>query len=174
MLDRRGLERAGEQAEILRVFALRQVEDVLARAHGRRGAGTLAAVLDELRPGGTLTRQDLEERFLALRRQAALPRPEVNAGSHTARPAPKPTSCGARKRLAVELDGRDVHMTPRPSSAIACAISTCRCRAGASCASPDASSPTTRDGRRGDGPRAARGALRRPPDGAAQLSLSTA
>jgi hypothetical protein len=113
VLDRRGLERVCEQAEILRVFDLRQVEDVLARAHGRRGAKKLAAVLDDLRPGSTLTRQDLEERFLALCRQADLPRPEVNAWIPHGATGSEADFMWRAQRLDVELDGRDVHMTPQ-------------------------------------------------------------
>ena len=113
VLDRRGLERACEQAEILRVFDLRAVDDVLARAYGRRGAKKLAAVLDELRPGSTLTRQDLEERFLALCRQADLPRPEVNAWIPHGATGSEADFMWRAQRLDVELDGRDVHMTPQ-------------------------------------------------------------
>jgi len=113
VLDTRGLERVCEQAEVLRVFDLRQVDDVLARARGRRGAKRLAEVLADLRPGTTLTRQELEERFLALCRSHDLPRPDVNAWI-----ALPPTGAEAdfmwrAQRLDVELDGRDVHMTPQ-------------------------------------------------------------
>jgi predicted transcriptional regulator of viral defense system len=113
VLDRRGLERVCERAEILRAFDLRQVEDVLARAHGRRGAKKLAAVLDEIRPGSTLTRQDLEERFLALCRSAELPRPEVNAWIPHDTTGSEADFMWRAQRLDVELDGRDVHMTPQ-------------------------------------------------------------
>jgi hypothetical protein len=62
VVDRRGLERAIEQAEVLRLFDLRAVEDVLARANGRRGAAVLRAVLADLAEPA-LTKSDLEERF---------------------------------------------------------------------------------------------------------------
>lgn len=60
-VDRRGVERAVDQAEVLRVFDLRAVHEVLSRAAGRRGAGVLAAVLAEY-DGPTLTDRELEER----------------------------------------------------------------------------------------------------------------
>jgi len=113
VLDRRGLERACEQAEVLRVFDLRAVDDVLGRAHGRRGAKQLAAVLDDIRPGSTLTRQELEERFLALCRETNLPRPEVNAWIPHGATGSEADFMWRAQRLDVELDGRDVHMTPR-------------------------------------------------------------
>jgi very-short-patch-repair endonuclease len=70
-----GVERAIERAEELRIFDLRAVEDVLARAVGRVGAPRLAAAL---RLDPEMTREELERRFLALCRQAGLPEPLVN------------------------------------------------------------------------------------------------
>jgi very-short-patch-repair endonuclease len=78
VVDRQSLERAIGQAEVLGIFDLRAVEDVLSRATGRRGAGVLGSVLDDYdRP--TLTKKELEARFLALCRATSLPEPEVNA-----------------------------------------------------------------------------------------------
>ena len=92
---------------------MRAVDDVLARA-GRRGAAALRAVLSEVRLGTTLTRNELEERLLAICRAAALPRPGVNAW------IPYPEGGGAEAdflwrehRLIAEVDGRDVHTTRR-------------------------------------------------------------
>jgi predicted transcriptional regulator of viral defense system len=76
VLNPRGLERAIEQAEVLRLFDLRAVEDVLARADGRRGAGVLRGVLADLQEPA-LTDTELEERSLTLCRAADLPNPEV-------------------------------------------------------------------------------------------------
>ena len=78
VLPRRAVERAFDQSEALEVLDARQIEDVLARAGGHRGAGTLRAILEEHSPGSTLTRNDLEEAFLAICRAARLPRPAVN------------------------------------------------------------------------------------------------
>jgi predicted transcriptional regulator of viral defense system len=61
----RQAERAIEQAEFLRLFDLRAVEDVLARANGRPGASVLRSVLVDLEEPG-LTASDTEELFLAL------------------------------------------------------------------------------------------------------------
>jgi very-short-patch-repair endonuclease len=76
--NRRAVERAVNQAEVLRLFDLRAVDDALARAGRRRGAGVLRAVLGEYN-GPTLTTEEFEERFLSLCREGSLPEPEVNA-----------------------------------------------------------------------------------------------
>jgi hypothetical protein len=79
VLPRRAVERAFDQAEVLRVLDAREIEDVLARAGNHRGAGVLRAVLADHAVGTTRTRNDLEEAFLAICDAAGLPRPAVNA-----------------------------------------------------------------------------------------------
>ena len=76
-VDRRALERAVEQSEILQLFDLRAVHAVLDAANGRRGAGALREVLAILEPVTGLPESANEERFLALCRAAGLPRPEA-------------------------------------------------------------------------------------------------
>ena len=78
VVDTRSLEQAVDQAEALRLFDLRAVEEVLARAGRRRGVGLLGAVLAEL-SAPAFTESEFEERFLALCRGASLPSPEVQA-----------------------------------------------------------------------------------------------
>ncbi len=70
---RREVERALDVAEQQQILDMRAIDDVLARADGRRGAKLLRAVLAEHTVGSTLTRNDLEEAFLAIcpRRRAA-------------------------------------------------------------------------------------------------------
>jgi hypothetical protein len=99
VVDRRGLERAIEQAEVLRLFDLRAVEDVLARANGRRGAAVLRAVLADLAEPA-LTKSDLEERFLAPCRRGKAPRPGL--------PGRPLASRGACDEAATTDDGRRV------------------------------------------------------------------
>lgn len=90
------------------------IDDVLARADGRRGAALLTSVLDEHTLGCTITRNDLEEAFLQICRAIGLPPDHVNAW------IPFPDGGGAEadflwatERLIVEVDGRDVHATRR-------------------------------------------------------------
>jgi predicted transcriptional regulator of viral defense system len=73
----RDVERALDQAEILRLFDLNAVDDVLARANGR-DTKRLEAALRSQRDGPTLTRSELEEAFIALVDDAGLPRPQMN------------------------------------------------------------------------------------------------
>ena len=103
----RALRRALDEAERQRLFDLRALEAVIASHVGHRGAGVLAAVLLEHDIGMTLTRSELEERFLVLCAAHDLPRPAVNA-------------CVGRyevdflwraERLIVETDGRASHAT---------------------------------------------------------------
>jgi hypothetical protein len=90
------------------------VDDVLARANGRRGAAVLCAVLREHAVGSTPTRNDLEEAFLAICRGAGLQPVGVNMW------IPYPDGGGGEadfawraERLDVEVDGREVHATRR-------------------------------------------------------------
>lgn len=107
---RRELERAIDRAEQQRLLNMTAIDDVLARADGRRGATLLRSVLDEHRLGCTLTRNELEEAFLQICRRAGLPPDRVNAW------IPYPDGAEADflwrgQRLIVEVDGRDVHTT---------------------------------------------------------------
>jgi len=80
------------------------------RAHrGERGAGKLAAALDEHEAGTTITRSELEEQFLALCAAEGLDRPRTNV-----------RVCGlevdflfAAERLVVEVDGYRFHRSRR-------------------------------------------------------------
>jgi predicted transcriptional regulator of viral defense system len=112
VVSARELERAIDRAEVLRVLDMRAIDDVLQRANGRRGGATLRAVLSAMQLGSTLTRNDLEERFLEICRDAGRPPDAVNAW------IPYPDGGGAeadflwrQRRLNIEVDGRDVHTT---------------------------------------------------------------
>jgi hypothetical protein len=78
VVNRRGVERALDQAEILELFDLRALDDQIARNPTRPGASRLHAVLAEHYAGSTPTWSGLEERFLALVRAGRIPPPEVN------------------------------------------------------------------------------------------------
>jgi very-short-patch-repair endonuclease/predicted transcriptional regulator of viral defense system len=77
-LDGRPLERLLDQAENARLTDIPSL-DALAREHANhRGARKLLDKLQDHEPGTTLTKSELEERFLSLCRQAGLPQPRVN------------------------------------------------------------------------------------------------
>jgi very-short-patch-repair endonuclease/predicted transcriptional regulator of viral defense system len=109
VLPRRQLERTIDEAERLNLCNEEDLERIVAEHFGRAGAGALAALLREHRAGSTATRNDFEERFLALCRKHRLPQPEVNAPlldyivDFLWRSA----------RLVAELDGRATHHTRR-------------------------------------------------------------
>ena len=111
VVPRRAVERAVEQADVLRLFDLRDVERAIELAGPRRGSGTLLSVLEDLN-GPTLTDSDLEEAFLSLCRVANLPTPEVNAWMTLPDGTPaKIDFLWRAERLAVETDGGPFHRT---------------------------------------------------------------
>ena len=123
VVSRRAVERAVDQAEVLRVFDGRAVNDALARAGRRKGAGTLRAVLESYEEP-TLTEKGIEERFLALCRKASLPSPAVNAWiTPIDGVSYKADFLWRTEKLIAETDSRDFHTTVRPSSTTASATS---------------------------------------------------
>ena len=114
VVNRRQVERACDQADVERLLDATALEAVLSRAHGRRGSPVLRAILDEHAIGQTVTRSEMEERFLAICNRAGLPRPEVNVwialphGGHA-----QADFLWREHRLIVETDGRAAHGTRR-------------------------------------------------------------
>ena len=106
-LPRRSVERALDQAEVLRLFDLAALRRLAERHAGRPGAPLLAALLREHAAGSTLTRSELEEAFLGLCDRAALPRPTVNGRLHGYE------ADFAWADLVVEVDGFAFHRTRR-------------------------------------------------------------
>jgi very-short-patch-repair endonuclease len=113
VVSREAVERAVSEAEVLRVFDLAAVREVLDRAGPRRGAGILRAVLDAYREP-VITRTELERRVLALCRKARLPRPAVNAWITLPDGiAYRADFLWREHKLIAETDGRETHMTAR-------------------------------------------------------------
>jgi very-short-patch-repair endonuclease len=105
------LERAVHQAEVLRLLDAEQLAAALARSPTARGTRTLRALLAEPSPG--TTRSALEERFLALCRNSAVPRPRLNLHVPTDHGLVEVDACWPAARLVVELDGAAAHRTRR-------------------------------------------------------------
>ena len=106
------LERALDRAEELRLADAVPLTSLLERYPGRRGVARLRSVLDD-RVGITITRSDLEERFLAFCAERGLPTPATNvpvaAGGRTFE-----VDCVWRAAgVIAELDGFAVHGTRR-------------------------------------------------------------
>jgi predicted transcriptional regulator of viral defense system len=113
VVDGQALAGAVNQAEILRVLDVRQVEEVLGRARGRRGATALRQALAAHDPSAERTRSELERRFLAICRAAGLPRPIVNAPIALDGEQVEVDFAWPRHRLVVETDGWQTHGTRR-------------------------------------------------------------
>lgn len=111
VVDRRGLERAIDRAEVLRVLDVNAVIDALDRANGRRGAKPLRAVIAEHYAGSTLTQSELEERFLLICLDTGVPAPEVNVWAPLPDEELKVDFLWRTQRLIVEVDGRRAHGT---------------------------------------------------------------
>jgi very-short-patch-repair endonuclease len=100
------LERAYEQAQVLRLVEPGEVEAALTRSNGRK-TRALRRLASRERRTSTITRSELEERFLALVRRGGLPEPEVNA-----RLAGYEVDFLWRaRRRVIEVDGHTYHST---------------------------------------------------------------
>ncbi|MDQ3936641.1 MAG: type IV toxin-antitoxin system AbiEi family antitoxin domain-containing protein [Actinomycetota bacterium] len=111
--DDRGVERMIDNAERHRTYDLRAIQGVLSRAHGRSGASRVARAVGK-GADPARTRNDMEERFLAICERAGVPRPHVNM----------PIALGKgrfvevdfawpEQKLIVETDGWATHGTRR-------------------------------------------------------------
>jgi very-short-patch-repair endonuclease len=105
--DRR-VEKALDQAYVLRLLSPGELEDALARTAGRK-TGPLRRAMAAERAAAALTRSELEERFLALVRRGGLPEPEVNARLH----GYEVDFLWREQRRVVEVDGYAFHSTPQ-------------------------------------------------------------
>jgi hypothetical protein len=106
------LERACDQAEILRLFDLTSLHAVLAHHPKRRGARALRRVLAEHTIGLAPTQSELESRLLTLCADHGLPMPECNVP--VALPGAQKTTVDFLwrvERLVVETDGWETHRT---------------------------------------------------------------
>ena len=100
------VERALEQAYIGRLIAPHAIEEALARANGRKTRALRRLIAAEHRTA-TVTRSELEERFLTLIGLAGLPDPEVNAWLH----GYEVDFLWRDRRRVVEVDGHAYHST---------------------------------------------------------------
>ena len=100
------VERAFEQAQIRGLLSPGALESAIERSNGRR-TRTLRFLVARERRLSTITRSELEERFLALVRRGGLPEPEVNgrlAGYEV-------DFVWRNRRRVIEVDGYAFHRT---------------------------------------------------------------
>lgn len=112
VLDLRGLERALHEAEVRGLRDRVSLPMLLERYPGRRGTRNLRAVLSSDEPAG-ITRNEFEEAFLASVDAYGLPRPRMNADLSVRGRFFEIDALWDAQRLAVELDSRGVHGTPK-------------------------------------------------------------
>ncbi len=72
------LKRLLHEANRMGLLRFDELQAAMGRARGKRGIGRLRAILDDWDPQTALTRNELENRFLALCRKHRLPAPLVN------------------------------------------------------------------------------------------------
>lgn len=107
VLDGRRLERAINEADVLRLTDALSLRDLLVRYPRRAGTPAIAAALAARAAGATVTRSELEERFLDLLERHGLSRPRTN----TYIDGIEVDCAWPAQRLIVELDGHAAHGT---------------------------------------------------------------
>ncbi len=106
------LATALHEAEVLQLFDLNDINDVLARSDGRRGTNALDAAIAAWRDE-PLAREGIEEQFAALLAATDIERPRIN---HQVDVGPRLLQVDVlwpTHRLVVELDGGATHTTRR-------------------------------------------------------------
>lgn len=113
IVSRRQLERAMNEAEVLRLTDRLSLPMLLERYPRRPGSALLRRLLvdDETLRG--VTRSELEERFVSFVDERGLPRPKLNADVAIRGRFFRADCLWAEQRLIVELDGRATHGTRR-------------------------------------------------------------
>lgn len=110
VLSFRRLERSLNQAEVLRFSDGVSLAELVRRYPGRRGVAVLRQVL-ATSLGDTLTRSELEDRFLALVERFGLPRPEINAALWLGNRWIEADCLWRASQVVAELDGHASHGT---------------------------------------------------------------
>ena len=111
VLNARQLERAINEAEYLRLTDATSLGGLVERNRGRPGAGMIRKFLASHNLGATITRSELEARFLAFLDEAVLPRPKVNANIKAQDRWIEADCVWPDRRVIAELDGHASHAT---------------------------------------------------------------
>jgi very-short-patch-repair endonuclease len=112
LVEARELERAWHEALVRELTAKVSLPMLLERYPRHRGTRRLRELLGSQAPEG-ITRNDFEEAFLALVDASGLPRPRMNADLALRGRFFEIDALWEAERVAVELDSRSVHGTPR-------------------------------------------------------------
>jgi putative AbiEi antitoxin of type IV toxin-antitoxin system/uncharacterized protein DUF559 len=105
------LERAINEAEVLRLADATSLATLAARHPHRPGVPALRRLLDAGGIGTAITRSELEDRFLAFLDRAGLPRPQLNVRLELPGGWIEADCVWRAQRVVVELDGYASHGT---------------------------------------------------------------
>jgi very-short-patch-repair endonuclease/predicted transcriptional regulator of viral defense system len=111
VLDARQLRRAIDEAELHRLTDTTPLGDLTERHPRRRGAAALRRILATRTIGATITRSELETRFLEFLDEAVLPRPAVNASLQLGHQRIEADCVWPEQHVIAELDGHASHAT---------------------------------------------------------------
>ena len=113
VMPRRSIERACDQADVMREFDRFALDDQIARNPTRRGARVLGSVLNEHYVGSTMTASEFEEAMVAFCEAWRYPKPRVNYWIclDDGGPAIKADFAWPEHKVIVETDGVDTHLT---------------------------------------------------------------
>jgi very-short-patch-repair endonuclease len=113
MLKERDVERAWNEMEVGEYTDRLSVPHLLERYPGRKGSGLLAHLANRKTLPVGITRNDLEEAFLALVDRYELPRPRLNVHVVLRGRFYEIDCLWEEQRVAIELDGGGAHGTTR-------------------------------------------------------------
>jgi predicted transcriptional regulator of viral defense system len=113
VLDKRRLERALNEVEVLRLSDRLSLPDLLNRYPRRRGSAVLRALLRDDETTRGVTRSELEERFVAFVDGHGLPRPRLNVDLAVNGRFFRVDCLWVEHRMVIELDGRAAHGTAK-------------------------------------------------------------
>jgi very-short-patch-repair endonuclease len=108
-LDRHRLQRALEQAEMLRLTDQTSLQNLTTRHAHRPGTPALTQLLEAGALDQAPTRSELEDRFLAFLDAHRLPRPQVNATIRVGDTTIEADFLWPQARVIAELDGHAFH-----------------------------------------------------------------
>ena len=111
VLGVRHVERAINEAEVLRLTDSTSLDDLLARHPRRPGTKAIRKLLGAHNLGATITRSELENRFLQFLDDAGLPSPQVNANLTIEGQQIEVDCLWPDQRVIAELDGHASHAT---------------------------------------------------------------
>jgi very-short-patch-repair endonuclease len=111
VVPRESVQRAINQAEVMRLTDPLSLDELVLRYRGRRGVAIVRSILEQGRIGLELTRSELEARFLAFLDRTLLPRPMTNTAVQVGGRSIECDCVWRSHRLVVELDGRAFHDT---------------------------------------------------------------